>query len=339
MNRILIIVVAVAVLIGFIWFGLAGPDMEEASPASDVPVHVAKIVRTTLRGYVTAYGTVEPEPAGERPAASVRLAPTVPGVVVAVHAVEGQRVSKGDVLFELDSRAADVAVSFARKTVEREMELMQAGGTSTKALQQAEQQLDDALVQQAFLRVASPLSGTITHVNVKPGEAVDLTTVLAAIIDLDRLVVSAGVPDAESAALEPGQPAEVFAGKEASPIPGTLTYVGTGVDVTTGTVPLRASPISGSGLRPGQFVGVRIVTVEHQDCLAVPIDSVTRDDDGETVIAVVENDTAVQTRVTAGLRDGDLIEIEAEGLRPGMTVVTQGAYALPKDSKVRVIGN
>ena len=56
------------------------------------------------------------------------------------------------------------------------------------------------------------------------------------------------------------------------------------------------------------------------------------------MIAVVQNDTAVQKPVKTGLRDGELVEVEAGGLQADMTVVTQGAYALPKETKVRVHG-
>jgi len=336
---ILSFVVLVIALAWFVWFKPAAPQEEEAKPATEVPVHVGKIMRATLRGYVTAYGTVEPEPAGERPAASARVASSVPGVVVAVKCVEGQRVAKGDVLFQLDSRAADVAVAFAEKTLNRQKELVQVEGTSQKTLQEAEQQLDAARVQQALLRVQSPLTGTVTRVSVKPGEAVDLTTVLAELVDLDRLVVSASVPSAELAALKSGQTTEVLADESTTPITGSLTYIGAEVDVRTGTAPVRAALPPNSGLHPGQFVTVRIVSAEHRDCLAVPVDSVVKDEAGATVIAVVQNDTAVQKPVKTGLRDGDLVEVEADGLQPGMMVVTLGAYALPKETKVRVLGD
>jgi multidrug efflux pump subunit AcrA (membrane-fusion protein) len=69
----------------------------------------------------------------------------------------------------------------------------------------------------------------------------------------------------------------------------------------------------------------------------VPIDSVVADEDGNSVIAVVEGGVATQTRVTTGLRDQGLIEIEADDLRADMTVVTEGAYALPAQTQVRVI--
>jgi hypothetical protein len=40
--------------------------------------------------------------------------------------------------------------------------------------------------------------------------------------------------------------------------------------------------------------------------------------------------------VKAGLRDGDLIEVDAEGLKEGDTIVTVGAYGLPKETKVKI---
>ena len=340
MKRILVIVVCLAAVAGLawlVWFKPAKPEEPAQPPNTDVPVHVAKITRATLRGYVTAYGTVEPEPAGERPAASARVAASVPGVVTEVKCVEGQGVEKGAVLFQLDTRAADVAVDFAEKTLERQRKLVQIEGTSQKALQEAEQQLAAARAQRALLRVQAPLAGTVVRVNVKPGEAVDLTSVLAQVIDLDRLVVSASVPSGELAVLKVGQPVEVLAAESASPVTGTLTYIGAEVDPKTGTALVRAGLPAHSGLRPGQFVTARIVSAEHKDCLAVPGDSVVKDAEGNTVIALVQGDRATQQPVQAGLREGGLAEVEADGLRPGMTVVTHGAYALPKETKVRVL--
>jgi membrane fusion protein (multidrug efflux system) len=58
-------------------------------------------------------------------------------------------------------------------------------------------------------------------------------------------------------------------------------------------------------------------------------------DEGE-VIYVVEGDRAVQKRVKTGLRDGNLVEVEAEGLKEGDTIVTVGAYGLPKETKVKI---
>jgi len=342
MKKLLVILIPAAAMVALVmlaWKRLTGPDAGEMTMETDVPVRVAEIIRTTMRGYVTAYGLVEPEPPGEREAARARVSPRVPGVVVAVRVTEGQQVAKGSVLFELDSRAADIAVEFAKKTLERETQLMETGGTSPKVLQQAQQQLDDARVQQAFLKIASPLDGTVTRVNVAPGEAVDLTSVLAEVVDLDRIVVSANVPVAEVASLEPGQSCEIVVDIGNEAISCELIFIGASVDLATGTVPARVSVQSASGLLPGEFVSVRIVSTEHKDSLAVPVESVSKSEDGEMVVSVVQNGIAVQMPVTTGLHDRGLVEIDGNGLRPGQAVVTEGAYALPNETRVIVIGD
>ncbi|HVY64242.1 MAG TPA: efflux RND transporter periplasmic adaptor subunit [Gammaproteobacteria bacterium] len=336
---VVLLVAAAAGVIGIVWLAPRGNDAGDREPATEVAVRVGKVVRTTLRAYVTAYGVVEPEPAGERPAANANVAPAVPGVVVAVRSVEGQHVAKGDVMFQLDSRAADVAADFAAKALERERQLIGIQGTSEKALQDAEQRLDAARVQQALLKVQAPLAGTVVRVDVKPGEAVDLTTVMASVVDLDRLVVGASVPAAEVRAMKVGQAAEVLVEGGTAPVGGTVEFISPEVDPRTGTAQVRVKLPGGSGLRPGQFVTARIVSEEHTDRLAVPVASVVKNEQGASVIAVVQGDTATQKPVKTGLRDRELIEIEADGLMPDMTVVTEGAYALPAATKVRVLGN
>jgi len=333
---LLVLVVAV----GAAWLALRAPGDDEAledEPATEVAVHVAKIERATLRGYVTAYGVVQPEPAGRNPPASASVAPFLPGVVAAVTVVDGQRVAKGETLFRLDSRAADVAVEFAARTLNRERALLAIDGTSQRAVQDAEQQLDAARVQQAFAQVPAPLAGIVARVFVKPGEAVDVTTVMAEIVDLERLIVSAAVPSAELGGLAVGQPVHVTAERDAESVTGTLSYIAPQVDAQTGTAEVRVTLPRDSRLRPGQFVTIRIVSEERRDVLAVPVESVTRDEDGATVVAVVDGDIATQRTVSTGLRDAGLVEIMGDGLRADMTVVTEGAYGLPSETQVRVL--
>ena len=331
MKKLIALVVvcaAAGALTWLVWFKPPAHEEEEEGAQTEVPVHVGTIVRAALRGYTVAYGTVEAEPPGARPAASARVAPATAGIVTAVACSEGQRVEKGAVLFTLDSRAADVAiekaaraVEFAEQTLERQKKLLAAEATSQKLLLEAGQSLASARAelaaaktQRELLHVQAPLAGTVVRVHARPGEAADATSVLADIVDLERLVVSAAVPSAEIAAVKTGMIAEVIAdGKVAGET--AIAYIAASADAKTGTVLVRAPLAASSGLLPGVCVTLRIVSEEHPDRLAVPADAVVKDEEGAPVIACVEGETAVRKAVKTGLHDRGLVEIEGEGLK------------------------
>jgi RND family efflux transporter MFP subunit len=337
MKRIVVIIICLAVVAGLlwlVWLKPAKPEEAEKPPETEVPVQVGKIKHVTLHGYVTAYGAIEPEPAGERPAASAHVVAAVAGVVTQVKCVEGKRVDKGEVLFQLDPRAADVAVNFAEKALERQRKLAQTENTSQKALQDAEQQLAAAQAQRALLQVQAPLDGTVVRVNVKPGEAADLTTPLAEVIDLDRLVVKTGIPASKAGELKPGQEAQVLSRPA---VKATLSFISPAVDTNNGTVLAWATLPAGSGLRPGQFVPLRIVTEVQTNCLAAPEESVVTDIHGHSVIALVNGAEAAQRPVETGLHENGWVEVQGAGLKEGDSVVTVGAYGLPEKTKVRVV--
>jgi len=337
MKKIVIIaccLAAVAGLAWLVWLKRAKPEEAENKTETEVPVQVGQLKRVTLHGYVTGYGTVEPEPAGEHPAASAQVVAAVAGVVTQVKCVEGQRVDKGAVLFQLDPRAADVAVDFAEKAVERQRKLLQIESTSQKALQDAEQQLAAAEAQRALLQVPAPLAGTVVRVTVKPGGAADLTTPLAEVIDLDRLVVKTGIPASQAGELKPGQETQVLSQPA---VTATLSFISPAVDTNNGTVLAWAALPAGSGLRPGQFVPLRISTAVHTNCLAAPAASVVSDIHDHSVIALVHGDEAVQTPVATGLRENGWVEVSGTGLKEGDSVVTVGAYGLPEKTKIRVV--
>ena len=299
---------------------------EEAATPTVVSVQVGALKLATLHRYVAGYGMVEPAPAtAEQPAAGAQLAAPSAGVVAKVNVLEGQHVEKGDTLMELNSGAT--TAESAAQEVERQKKLYAQENTSLKNLQAAEAQL-------ALLRVTAPLSGTVARVNVKPGQAVDLTTVVAEVMDLNRLAVSAEIPAAEAGDLKPGNPVEVPA---TPPVTTELSFVSPNVAKDNGTVLVRALLPGDSGLRPGQFVPLRIVTAIHTNCLAAPGESVVTDAGGKSVIALVKGDAATQTPVQTGLRESGWVEVEAPELKAGDVVVTVGAYGLPEKTKIRVV--
>jgi membrane fusion protein (multidrug efflux system) len=327
---------------------------DEAKVSTEVTVQVAKVTRVTLRAHVEAYGTVEPEPAGGgKPAGGARLAAPVASVVLAVPAKEGERVEAGALIVLLDDRVAVAAtekathmVEFAQQVVERQNKLKAIAGTSEKTFQEAAQQLAAARgelaaaqAQLSLVHLTSPLAGTISRINVQPGQAVDLNTTVAEVVDLSRLTLTAGVPGSEASALKVGQMAEIFTESSDKPVAnGSVSFVSPSLDAKTGTALVRVSIPKDASLRPGQFARVRIVSEERAGRLAVPVESVVTDVEGHSVLAVVKGDKAARTPVKLGVRDGGLVEVETEGLNEGDMVVTVGAYGLPKETKVKIAG-
>ncbi len=301
---------------------------EEGTTPTVVNVQVGTLKLMTLHRYVTAYGMVEPAPAtADEPAAGAQLAAPTAGVVAKVNVIEGQHVGRGDVLMELNSGTA--TTDYAEQEVERQKKLYAQQNTSLKNLQDAEAQL-------ASLRVTAPLAGTVTRLNVKPGAAVDVNTVVAEVMDLSRLAVSASIPASEAGELKPGEEVQVPADP---PVTTALSFVSPAVDPNNGAVLVRTPLPADSGLRPGQFVSLRIVTAVHPNCLAAPTESVVTDENGRGIIALVNGDEAVQTPVRTGLREDGWVEIEGTGLKEGVSVATVGTYGLPEKTKIRVVNS
>ncbi|MGD8276606.1 MAG: efflux RND transporter periplasmic adaptor subunit, partial [Gemmatimonadota bacterium] len=283
-SRIRILLIAlVVVVVAFVVYRLTRPGEEEAETTTDVAVHVGEVGRATLHRFVTAYGTVEPVPAlNGRPAGGALITPFVDGVIASVEVVEGRRVEKGTVLFRLDSRMAEVAVqraraqlAFADSAFRRQQSLLGADGTSRKAYLDAQLQRDQARAELAaaetslaYLNIAAPLAGTVLHINAEVGRHVDAGSVLAQVVDLRRLVVTAGVPAREIEGIAVGQ--AVLIGKSDPALEGRVLVLGRDIDPATGTYRVQASIPAGAGLMPGQFTDIRIVAAEHADVLVVP---------------------------------------------------------------------
>ena len=297
-------------------------EQPKALGETEVAVHVGKISLATLRHGVTAYGTVEPEPgAADKAPASAQIKSPAAAIVSDVNCFEGQQVEKGQTLFTLNN---------IRKP--------------------------DGSVEPALLKITAPLSGTVVYVNVRPGEVTDpeTQTPLVEVVDLNRLIIAANVPSSQMSALKLGQTVEIVpqqaevhdtsaTAETAVPSPapvtltGTVTLVEDRVDPKTDMGPVDISVPAEAGLRPGQFVRVRIITDERRDCLTVPSRSIVKNQSGEWVIYLVSGKQAIQQPVKVGFREGDTVQVQSLVLQPGDKVVTTGAYGLPGKTKIRIL--
>jgi Cu(I)/Ag(I) efflux system membrane fusion protein len=308
--------------------GPASAAGDAATVPTLVSVQTGALQRMTLHRYISGYGTVAPAPAtADESAADAPLAAPTAGVVAQINVVEGQQVTNGQVLMTLNSGTA--TADYAEQQLARQKQLYAEHNTSLKMLQDAETQL-------ALLRVTAPLAGTVVSVNVKLGSAVDANTVVAEVMDLHRLVVKTDVPESQANELKVGETVQALT---QPPVAAAVSFVSPTVDTNSATVRAWAALPPDSGLRPGQFVPLRIVTAVHTNCLAAPEASVVTDVAGNSVISLVQGDQAVQTPVQTGFHENGWVEIEGNGLKAGDTVVTVGAYGLPEKTQIQVVNS
>ena len=244
---------------------------------------------------------------------------------------------------ELAAARSDLAIA------QKQLAILKATPTPEELRQeqakvaQASAALATAAVQRQMMTVKSPIDATVVALNVNPGESVDPTRALVQLIAIDRLAVDVDVPADQLPEAAQGLSAEILPvastpeKEQAKPLIGKLSFVSPQVDPKTGSVMVGIDLPADAALRPGLTVRVRIIAEEHKDCLAVPREAVVADENGDSVIAVVEGDQATHKTVKAGLEENGLIEISADDLKEGAVVVTAGAYGLPQATRVKVL--
>lgn len=305
--------------------GTASAAGTRKSPPEVVTVQEGHLRRMTVHRYVDGYGVVDAAPATPRTsAAAAAIAAPMTGVVTKVEVTAGQRVHRGQLLALLNSKS--MTEQYVAQEVARLKRLYAQHNASLKALQNAEAQL-------ALLRVKTPISGTVVKINVKPGTGVTATTVLAEVMDLDRLVVRTDIPEPQAGELRTGQRVEIHGTRLVS---GRLSFVSSTVDPSDGAVMAWASLPPASGLKVGQYVNLRIVTATHTHSLVAPRDSVISDLSGHSTVSLIQGNEAIRVPVEAGLRESKWVKVTGPGLTAGMPVVTVGAYGLPGRVAIRV---
>lgn len=188
------------------------------------------------------------------------------------------------------------------------------------------------------------MDGVVTAVEVALGDYVQPGTRLITIGDTEQLEVTAGVSEADSGRLQPGQKVKVTtAAQPGQEYSGTLQSVSPGaVEAQTAErgsqieVPVIVK-VDGDteGLRPGYTVDLSIVTVDKDSALVVPYEAVV-EKEGVKKVFVVENQEARLREVAIGVDTALFTEI-LTGLSEGETVVVSPGEELLDGSRVREV--
>jgi RND family efflux transporter MFP subunit len=235
---------------------------------------------------------------------SSTIQPEVEGPLMSIAVRSGQQVSKGTLLFEIDSAPEQAAlaslqstrpsresdVEFARQQVIRNRTLLLAGAISQREVEQFEAQLrsaeaqlnalDEQIKQQrsqlAYYRVSAPIAGTVGDIPVNVGDRVTRSTVLTTVDENDTLEVYINVPVPQAPQLKLGLPVRLVDDRGQTLATNKITFVSPNVDTATQSVLAKAQLVEGRGqFRSDQFVRARIVWTTAPG-LTIPVTAVTR---------------------------------------------------------------
>jgi multidrug efflux system membrane fusion protein len=215
--------------------------------------------------------------------------------------------------------------------------------SAAASVQATEATLKTARVQLGYTDVTSPIDGRTGPISLKEGNLTTANvTELVSISQVQPVYVGFGVPEAQlgivKSAMTRGRlPVTASPPDDPQrPETGTLTFVDSTVDTSTGTIKLKATFENGARkLWPGQFVRVRLRLGVRADALVVPNQAVQTGQDGPYVYRVKPDNTVEMAKVKAAGRVEQDIVIES-GLEPGETVVTEGQLRLAPGMRIRL---
>ncbi|MBQ7796772.1 MAG: efflux RND transporter periplasmic adaptor subunit [Lachnospiraceae bacterium] len=315
-------VVVVGALGAAVFFRLNQEEtVMEAIP--DPTVRVENPVEATIELKTGLTGTVSA-------AESVYVIATGNGEVLEVYAKLGDLVEKDQELFKIDNlqlesakiqlESAKIQLRDAQTNLNRMKVLYESGDISAQAYEQVASGVEAAKLQVEALELAydaqqdatvvkAPISGRLESFNVV--EKNMLSAGMVGVISSEgSKTVNFAVTERVQQGIKVGDPFTVE--KNGMEYHGTITEVGTMVDMQTGLFMVKASLENADGLPNGSMVKLYVTAHKAEDVITVPADCVNYDD-GEAFVYTYEAETGLAKKVFVedGLVDAEKIEIES----------------------------
>jgi len=349
---------------GWYLWGPPGTAAAPQRPPPIIPVTTTVAQRQDVPIFLSGIGTV-------RAFNFVTVKARVDGHLESIAFVEGQDVTEGDVLAQIDPRPFQAQLAQARAAKARNeaqlanarLDYQRSASLAARdfaskqtvdtqralvaqleaAVQGDQATIDNATVQLGYTTILSPITGRTGMRLVDRGNIVRTTDTngLVVIAQLQPISVIFSLPQdvLPDVTREMSRgPLKVLALNRDSSTKlgeGVLTLVDNQVDPNTATIRLKATfDNKDNALWPGQFVNARLLLATRPDVVIVPTQVVQRGPKGPFAYVVKSDQSVEQRPLKTGYAHQGLSIIE-EGLAAGDQVVLDGQYKLRAGTRVQ----
>ena len=297
----------------------------------------------------TYVGEVEAE-------SSTAVSFTGSGTVLRVLVDEGQRVSKGQLIAEMDATQARNALAnceaqmrqandaLARmKQLHDQNSLADMKWVETQSqVAQAQAQLDMAKKAVADCRVYAPVSGVVGKKMMNAGETALPSQPVCTILNINNVKVKVSVPEKEIAQFSATTPTEIRVEALGETFAGGRIEKGVQADPVSRTYDVRIRVENlGERLLAGMVCEVKVMggcdgvaanETQRGAAVSVPITAVQRSADGSMFVWKAEEGKAHRAKVTLGEASGNRMEVVG-GLKKGEKVIVEGYQKLSEGTE------
>lgn len=286
--------------------------------------------------YVKTQGAVESEQ-------NIQVSAKTAGVITHVNVREGEVVSAGQTLAQIDNslvvRGIDelkAQLELANTVYDRQKNLWdQKIGTEVQYLQaksnkeSLERRLASLQEQNEMTKIKAPVAGVVDAVDVKVGQNIAPGVPAARVVNNSDLKITARVSESYSNELKKGDKIVVTFPDINKTVTSKLTFVARNIDALSRTFTVEAALPSDPSLRPNMTAVVKVVFETAPSAIVVPI-NVVQNINNEKVVYVAEQqgDQTVARKKVVKV-DGVFDNLaQVQGLSSGDKLITTGYQGL-----------
>lgn len=184
-----------------------------------------------------------------------------------------------------------------------------------------------------LVALTAPIAGTITHLDITKGQAVDRTQVLMEVENLQSVWVTASIPEKDSAKVQKGAIVRVtVAALPGRQFTGVVIVVGTRVDPKTRSIPVQCLITEAQGqLKPDMFASVHVGVRTARQEIVVPASAVVSEDK-KSFIFVKEGEGFEKHEIQIAEKIGQKIVVKS-GVKSGDVIAVEGTFILASEQK------